>query len=68
MKLDVIFKYLGLLSGGVAFVLMLMGVARFFGPQFLGVRYYWTFIWFANSFLYLAIFCLLVHIACKNKN
>lgn len=67
MKLETICKYLGLLSGGIALLLMILGVIRYFSPQFFGVRYYWTFIWFANTFLYFGIFCIVVHIACKKK-
>lgn len=67
MKFHLFCKYVGLLSGGVAGLLIIGGIIGFFSGEFLGVARYSNFFWFANTFLFLGIFSMLVHVACKDK-
>lgn len=67
MKLHLICKYAGMLSGGLAGLFMLFGVIGFFTGEFLNVARFSNWFWFANTLLFFAIFCMLVFIGCKDK-
>lgn len=67
MKLHAICKYIGLASGALAGLLILAGIISFFTGEFLNVRRFATFFWFANSFAIFGIFAMVVHLACKDK-
>jgi len=66
MKLNMICKYLGLAIGSFSGLLLFAGVIGFFAGPFLGVVNYWNYFWFASPLLLFAIFCMVVHIACKD--
>lgn len=60
MKLYDVISYLGYLSGLFGGLLMLAGVIGFLtGTEFLGVKYYFNFFFYANSFLLFGIFIIL---------
>jgi hypothetical protein len=67
MKLAQICKYIGLLTGGVGGLLMVGGIIGFFVGPVLSVEKYWNFFWGAQFFFMAAIFSMLVHISCNNK-
>ena len=67
MKLHLICKYLGLTLGAFSGLLILAGVIGFFTGPLLGVANYWNYFWFAIPLLLFAMFCMLVHIGCKDK-
>ncbi|MCD4735025.1 MAG: hypothetical protein K8R53_03190 [Bacteroidales bacterium] len=67
MKLHLLCKYLGLITGGFAGLLLIAGIIGYFSGEFLNVTRFTNFFWFANSFLFFAIFCMVVNIACKDK-
>jgi len=62
-----IIKYAGLAAGALAALLILAGIIGFFSGVFLNVGNFFNYFWFANTFLFFAIFCMLVFIACKDK-
>ncbi|MBC8486455.1 MAG: hypothetical protein H8D45_10495 [Bacteroidetes bacterium] len=62
-----IFKYAGLAAGALAALLILAGIIGFFSGVFLNVNNFFNYFWFANTFLFFAIFCMLVFIGGKNK-
>lgn len=60
-----IITYLGWASGGFGAILMLLGIIGFLtGGEFLGVRYFINWFYFANSFLFLGIFFLVAGWKC----
>jgi hypothetical protein len=67
MKLHTICKYVGLAAGALALLLMIGGVISFYSGEFMGVRRFSNFFWFAQPLLLLGIFGMVVHIACKDK-
>jgi uncharacterized membrane protein len=67
MKLQDISKYIGLVAWIIAILFILSGVISFFTGEFLNVRRFSNFFWFANSFALLGILSVLLSIALKNK-
>ena len=68
MKFPDCFRYLGLLSGLVGLVLMILGGIGFLiDKELLGVRYFYNWFYIANSFLFLGIFLILVYMSCPYK-
>jgi hypothetical protein len=60
MKLHTIINYLGWASGIFGALLMLCGIIGFLtDTDFLGVKYYYNFFFYGNSFIFLGIFLLL---------
>jgi hypothetical protein len=56
MKIDQLCKYVGILSLVITSFLMLFGIIGYFAGEFLNVKNFSTFFWFANPF---ALFGLL---------
>jgi hypothetical protein len=54
-------------AGILAIIFMIGGLISFFTGEFLHVKRFANFFWFANSFLLLGIFGMVVYIACKDK-
>jgi hypothetical protein len=67
MKLHKICKYAGLLSGAVGLVFIAGGIIGYFTGEFIRVRNFSWFFWAANTFIMFGIFCMVTHIACKDK-
>ena len=67
MKIHLICKYLGLAIGFIGGLLIFAGIIGFFVGPFLSVVKYWNYFWFASPLLLLAIFCMVVHIACRDE-
>ncbi|HNQ82693.1 MAG TPA: hypothetical protein PLW31_08070 [Bacteroidales bacterium] len=60
MKLYDVISYLGYLSGIFGGLMMLAGVIGFLtGTEFLGVKYYYNYFFYANSFLLFGVFIIL---------
>ena len=64
MELRQIFRYTGLASGIVSVLFIISGIIGYFTGEFFGVVNFSWFFWAANTFLLLAIFCVLVFIGC----
>jgi hypothetical protein len=54
-------------AGILAILLMIGGTISFFSGEFLHVKRFSNFFWFATPFLLLGIFGMVVYIACKDK-
>ncbi|MBN2172519.1 MAG: hypothetical protein JW731_00200 [Bacteroidales bacterium] len=67
MNLKDLCKYLGLASGFVGALFILAGVIGFFVDNFLNVKNFSWFFYAANTFIFFAIFCILVSFNCKDK-
>lgn len=69
MKLHVMFRYLGILSGIFGLLLMIGGVIGYFtGGNFLGVRHHFNWFYIANTFLFLGMFMILVYMSCPERD
>lgn len=68
MKLSQICRYIGLIFGGIGALFIIGGVIGYFVGEFMGVRNFSWFFWAANTFILFAIFSMVVHISCNNKN
>ena len=68
MKLHLFCKYLGLILGAITGLLLLAGFIGFLIGPFLSVANYWNFFWLAIPYLLFAIFCMVTHLACKDKS
>lgn len=56
-----LFRFLGMASGFFGALLILFGVIGFLvGGEFLGVRNFYNWFYIANSFLFFAIFCIVL--------
>ena len=68
MKLPDLFRTIGVISGTVGLVLMILGIIGFLvGDEFLTVRNFYNWFWVANSFLFLGIFLILAYMSCPYK-
>jgi hypothetical protein len=64
-----LFRILGLASGLLGGILILLGVIGFLiGDEFLGVRNFYNWFYIANSFLFFAIFCLVLMLGWHKTN
>jgi uncharacterized membrane protein YkgB len=60
-------NYAGWLTGGIGALLMLIGTISFlFDTKIFSVRYFYNWFYIGNSFIFLAIFCLLGGLSCKD--
>jgi hypothetical protein len=67
MKLHIICKYAGLISGAIGALYIISGIIGFFTGEFLNVRNFSWFFWAANTFVMFGIFCMVVYIAFKDR-
>jgi hypothetical protein len=67
MKLNLLFKYAGLVAGIAGAVIMLLGIIGFFAGEILSVSNYYNFFWLANAFFVAGIFGMVAHIACRDR-
>lgn len=68
MKTDQLFKYLGLVSLVITGLLILGGVIGMYTGEFLNVRRFSNFFWFANTFALFGILCMLVSSSMRGKD
>jgi len=66
MKLHMICKYTGLLTGGTGAIMILIGIITYFTGELFGVSNFSTWFWFAQPFFLFGIFGMVVYIACKD--
>ena len=67
MKLDQLLKYLGFVFGLIAFVFLLGGAISFFTGEFMHVRRFATFFYFANAMGIFSILSFVASIASQSK-
>lgn len=67
MKIERICKYTGLASLTVTGLLILGGIIGFFTGEFLNVKNFSTFFWFANSFALFGILNFVSYLALRKK-
>ena len=67
MKLDLLLKYLGFVFGLIAFLLILGGVISFYSGEFMHVRRFATFFYFANAMGIFGILSFVASIASRKK-
>jgi hypothetical protein len=70
MKLYTVLNYLGWASGIFGAIMLLCGIIGFItGAEFLGVRYYYNFFFYGNSFIFLGIFLFVAtrNCCCKDE-
>lgn len=65
MKLNLFFKYSGLISGIFGALLIILGIIGFFAGTVFSVQRYWSYLWASIPFLMYGIFGLVANIALK---
>jgi hypothetical protein len=68
MKIDQLFKYVGLAALAVTFLFFVGGIISFYTGEFLNVRRFSNFFWFGNSFALFGIFNMVVYLALRNPD
>lgn len=68
MKLDQLFKYLGLISLLITGLLIIGGVISMYTGEFLNVKRFSNFFWFANTFALFGILSILTFMALGKKD
>lgn len=67
MKIDLILKYIGLASLLITTLLVLGGIIGYFTGEFLNVRNFSNYFWFANSFALFGIFNMVTYLALRKE-
>lgn len=67
MKIEQLCKYVGLASLAITALLIVGGIIGFYTGEFLHVKRYSNFFWFANSFALFGILNMLVYSSLKKE-
>lgn len=67
MKIDQICKYMGLASLVGTALLLVGGLISFYTGEFLNVKRFSNFFWFANTFALFGILCFVAFLSLRSK-